>query len=389
MTTILMRGLSAILIVSLLAGLQSCSSNRRKDLQPMELKRFDKQMSLKRQWRKDIGDGPGKYYHQFTLAVDEQFLYAASKDGKVYKYDKQSGRKKWRKSLGFDLTAGVAVDGKHVYIAAANGSLIALNKNDGSQSWSSMLHAELVNIGTIFENHYVVQAVNGEVFNIDTDSGQQRWRFDTNLPPLTIRGTSRPTFFGNYVAVGTANSKVILLDLMTGQLRAEPKVATPEGDTELERVVDIDATPIIDDKILFAAGYQGQLVALDLSAGRVLWSVKESTFHDLSTGFNHVYVVSDNSTVLAYNTKTGDLDWVQENLLRRKVSAASTFSSFLVVADFKGYVHVLSQLSGEIVGRGRVDRSGIRSNILVDGEYFYALANDGALHAYRIKLKKK
>lgn len=384
-----MRCLPLILIVSLLLGLSSCSSNRRKDLQPMELEKIDKQVSLKRQWRKDIGDGPGAYYHQFMLAIDGEFLYAASKDGKVYKFHKQSGKKQWRKSLGTPLTAGVAVDANHVYVAAANGTLLALKKQDGSESWSSQLNAELVNPGVIYENHYVAQASNGEVFNIDTQTGQQRWRFDTNLPSLTIRGTSRPVFFGNYVAVGTANGKVTLLDLSTGQLRAEPKVAAAEGDTELERVIDVDATPIIDEKILFSASYQGQLVALDLSAGRMLWAVKESTYHDLSTGFNHVYVTSDNSTILAYNQKTGDLDWVQEGLLRRKVSAAATINSYLVVGDYQGYINVLSQLDGEIVGRSRVDRSGIRSNILVDGEYFYALANDGALHAYRIKLKKK
>jgi outer membrane protein assembly factor BamB len=379
-----LRVLISCLALSLIVG---CGSNKRKELKPLELESFKSEAKVKTKWSRSIGDGPGKYFHQFVIAQDRRAIYAASTDGKVYKLGKEKGRKRWKVSLDVPVTAGVSVDDKHVYLGLADGALLALNKETGEQVWSFQLGSEMVSAAAVDAGNVVLQASNGEVYNIDAATGEQRWRYDTNMPALTVRGTSRPVFFASFVAIGTANGKILLLDVATGQLRGDPKVATVEGDSELERVVDIDATPAFDNDKLYAISYQGQLMALDLKNGRPLWAQKESSYRDVALGFNNVYVVSDNSTVLAYDQRTGDLKWVQERLLRRKLSAPAPFSSFLLVADFEGYLHVLSQIDGHFVARKKVDSSGVRANILVDGERFYALANDGRLKAYELKLK--
>jgi outer membrane protein assembly factor BamB len=62
--------------------------------------------------------------------------------------------------------------------------------------------------------------------------------------------------------------------------------------------------------------------------------------------------------------------------------------SYVAVADFEGYVHVLSQDAGEFVGRVRVDDEGARADMVSEGDVLYVYGNSGELVAYEITAKE-
>lgn len=375
------KKIALLLIVVLLAA---CESNNKKELEPAELEPFDAEIEIDTLWTRKIGSGMGEYYHQFSLAADSGFLYAASRDGAVFKLDKLSGKKQWKVSLDVDLTTGVGIDADHAYVGAIDGTIIALDKKNGEQVWAVHIPGEIVSPPVIFSNHLVVLAANGEVFSLDSATGKQRWQFDGNMPTLTLRGNSRATFLADFVVVGQANGKLAVLDLETGQLRWEPKVATPQGDSEIERIVDVDSTPLFIQDKLYAVSYQGQIVAYDMKSGRLLWADDESSYRDIYSGFGNVYVTSDSSQVTAYDQSNGKIRWVDESLLRRRLTAPVVVSSYLALADYEGYVHLLSQIDGRMVARKRVGWSGIKTDILADGSRFYVIADNGKLKAFEL-----
>lgn len=394
--------LSILLAVLLLAA---CSSSKNKDLQPSELKDIDTAVTVNDLWSRSIGS-LGEYYHQFQLAVDSQYIYASSAKGTIYQLDKYTGKKRWKVSIDRDLTAGVAIDDEHVYVGSIDGSIIALSKESGEQVWSKQLDSEPVSAPAVYDGHLVIQLSNGYVYNLNTADGEQRWRFDSSVPALTIRGTGRAVFFAQFVAIGLANGKLAILDINTGQLRWENKVGVAQGDTEIERIVDVDTQPALVQDKLFAVSYQGRIVAYDLKSGRTLWAEDESSYKNLTTGFGNVYASSDDALITAYDQQSGEVIWAQEDLLRRTITSPTVVSSYLVVADYDGYMHVISQVDGQLVARIRVDvhaskslnrtnrlanvwrlinqSSGVRSAILADGSRFYAVANNGKLKAYEM-----
>jgi outer membrane protein assembly factor BamB len=381
---------NVFLCLTLIIGVTACGSNKKKELKPVELESFKKEIKIDKLWSKKIGAGLGDYYHQFVMSIDSAYIYAASENGKVYKFDKLTGKKQWKVSIDADLTVGASVDEKHVYVAAIDGAVIALDKLNGQQVWVKKLTSEIVSAPSVNGNHLIVQASNGQVFNLDTNDGEQRWRFDSSMPALTLRGNNRAQFFANYVVVGQANGKLAVLELETGQLLWEPKIADPKGDTEIERIVDVDATPVIISDKLFAVSYQGRIVAYDLKAGRLIWASDESSFRDIAASFGNVYVTNTDGIVTAYDEMSGTIKWANEDFLRRKLSAPAAVSSYLVVADFEGYVHVLSQVDGHVVARKLLYGTAVKSPILVDGTRFYVMGNNGRLKAYAIgKVIKK
>jgi outer membrane protein assembly factor BamB len=53
------------------------------------------------------------------------------------------------------------------------------------------------------------------------------------------------------------------------------------------------------------------------------------------------------------------------------------------MGDFDGYVHFLSQKSGDLVARVRADSSGISAAPVVAGDTLLVLSDGGELVAYR------
>jgi outer membrane protein assembly factor BamB len=56
----------------------------------------------------------------------------------------------------------------------------------------------------------------------------------------------------------------------------------------------------------------------------------------------------------------------------------------VVVSDFEGYLHFMSQNTGEIVARKHPDSDGVMGDILVEDDMVYAYARSGEIVAYRI-----
>ncbi|MCP5079068.1 MAG: PQQ-binding-like beta-propeller repeat protein, partial [Psychromonas sp.] len=170
----------------------------------------------------------------------------------------------------------------------------------------------------------------------------------------------------------------------SGELRWEDRVATPKGETEIERIVDVDGAPAVTKNKLFAVSYQGRVVAYDLQSGKSMWAEDESSYRDVAIGFANVYISNSESDVVAYDQQDGNIKWVQEGLLRRKITSPSVISSYVVVADYDGYIHLLSQVDGSFAARTRINGSGVKTAILADGSRFYVLANNGKLKAYEL-----
>ena len=66
------------------------------------------------------------------------------------------------------------------------------------------------------------------------------------------------------------------------------------------------------------------------------------------------------------------------------LTAPVAFSSYVAVADYEGYVHLLAQTDGRLVGRIRVDRKGVRVAPIVVGDTLYVFGNSGDLVALKL-----
>src|SRR5690606_39716661 len=103
------------------------------------------------------------------------------------------------------------------------------------------------------------------------------------------------------------------------------------GRSELSRMVDIHATPILNEGILYVATYQGKLAALARGTGSGIWSQDSSISESMALAGNTLYVTQSDSTVRAYNATTGEMLWENDQLLRRGLNGPQVIGDYVAV----------------------------------------------------------
>jgi outer membrane protein assembly factor BamB len=267
--------------------------------------------------------------------------------------------------------------------------VLKLDAKTGERAWSTTLRGEILSAPQSNGAVVVVQTYDGKLQGLDNTSGAVLWTYDSNVPVLTVRGTSSPIMQNNLVYAGFANGRVLGFDAQTGGIKWEVRVAIAQGKSEIERIVDIDGSMELMGNELYAASYQGSVAAIDVQSGRKMWQQKASSFSGVSQGLGNVYVADEDGTLNAYMRTGEGVRWTQNALAYRKLSRPTPVGSYVAVGDFEGYIHVMSQVDGEIVGRVRADSDGVRADMASDGDILYVYGNSGDLVAYEITAKDK
>ncbi|MEO0442673.1 MAG: outer membrane protein assembly factor BamB [Pseudomonadota bacterium] len=371
-----------LLMSSLLLG---CSNSANKDDKPNELLPLNKQVLAQKRWRATVGSGLGKVYRVMPPAIDSSSVYASDYRGRVFAFDKDSGKQRWRKSLRMALAAGVSARGDQVLVASLDGDIVALNKSTGEINWQVNVTSEILAPPQTNGPVVVVQTNDGKLLGLDSKDGKTLWTYSTQLPVLTLRGTAAPQVLGPNVVAGFANGKIAALSAVDGTLYWERRVARPQGRSDIERVVDIDGTPIVDGSTIYTTSYNGTLSALS-PRGQILWSQPTSSHNSPLVIDGTVFVTSAEGRVEAFDARTGRFLWENIALFGRKLSAPQNLSGFLVTADYQGYVHIFDPEVGVVLERIRIDRKGIRSPMVADGTHLYVLGNDGKLASIAVYL---
>jgi outer membrane protein assembly factor BamB len=376
-----MKRFATLACVALLAA---CSSNDAVDLEPADLVDIDTNAKVKKLWSEGVGSGMGKQYTLLQPAIKGDVVYAADHEGTVVALDRNSGREQWEVELETQVSGGVGLGQGRVLIGTLSGEVIALEASTGSVQWRQQVSSEVLAPPAGNGDIVAVQTLDGKVIALNATDGEQRWRYDTVQPALTLRGTSSPLVTENTVYAGFSSGKILAIESRDGILRWDQRLAVAKGRTELDRVIDIEGSPILVDDILYAASYQGRIMALNRGTGRPIWAHEDSTYQNLSAGLGYVFLVGADDTVKAYNATSGQLMWENDQLTRRRLGASQTFGSYVAVADFEGYVHIMSQTDGAFVARRKVDGNGVSAPMASVDDVLYVLGNSGDMEALSI-----
>jgi outer membrane protein assembly factor BamB len=273
-----------------------------------------------------------------------------------------------------------------VLVGTDEGQVVALQAADGEEAWRARASSEILAVPQGAEGVVVVRTIDGRFVGLDTNTGEQLWIYTYTVPALTLRGTAAPLLAQGVAITGLDTGKLLVLSLQDGTPVWEKRIAPPQGRTELERLVDIDAEPRVVDSVLYIVTYQGNVTAIDLRNGNTLWSRDFSSYSGLDVDTQQVYITDDNDTVWALDRRNGGTLWKQTALNRRSLSTPVTVDgSYVVVGDFEGYLHWLDATDGSLVGRVRADKEGIAAAPVFRNNTLYVLSNGGTLSAFQLK----
>lgn len=353
---------------------------------PAELLDIDNPVDLEEIWGVGSGTGDNELQLQLEPFVSGPSVFTVDIEGSLQSRATETGKLEWEADLDQRISGGVAGDSQRIYVTSFQGEAIALSREDGSELWRSRLSSEGLSVAASDGATVVVHSSDGRIFAFNTETGEQRWRYDSDTPALSLRGTSAPMIFENSVLVGLANGELVSLDLADGRMRWEVSLGQPSGRTELERLVDADGNYVALYGSVFAAAFQGDVKAINISTGTEIWNRPISTHQGVavSRAAELLVVADSDGVVYGLDVSSGKEIWRSQALTYRRLSGAEILANYAVVADFEGYVHLFELVSGEIVGRVRPDSDGIMGRMKVVGSTLYVYTRSGDLYAYRI-----
>ena len=338
---------------------------------PAKLVDFKQTVSVTQRWSANVGSNSKKIYVRLQPKVDGDRIYAAGAKGRVSAYNVDSGQLLWQVDTGLPLRGGRGSGDGLVLLGTADAEVIALDRNSGAERWRAKVSSEVLAAPSAAEGVAVVRSIDGRIYGFSSENGKRIWIHDSSVPVLTLRGTSAPVISNGAVIVGLSNGKLVALLLKNGSRLWESRIAIPRGRSELERIVDIDADPIVANGVVHVATYQGNVATVALENGRSLWNRKMSSHAGIGADSKVLYITDEDSAVWALDRRSGSSYWKLEKLRARKLSAPAAYGDYVVVGDLEGYVHFLDSKSGAFAARLRVGSGPIVAAPIVSGAYVF------------------
>lgn len=352
---------------------------------PAELTEFQVEFEPKTIWSTNTGDGAKTAYANIAPWIQGNSIVTVDHKGDVRSHNIENGRRDWRTRLNISVASGVGGGEGLIIVGAQSGEVVALDESTGKELWRQRLSSEVLAPPKVGEGMAVIRTADGRLTALSATNGNVLWNYQRAVPLLSLRGVSAPVIEGQSVLAGYDNGKLVSLSINDGKVIWDKSVAIPTGRTELERLVDIDADPVIHNGIVYVVAFQGNLAAMDVDTGQTLWDREMSSTSGIAVDpTNAVYVSDYQSYLWAIADGTGDSLWRQTLLLRRSISAPVIAGDYIVVGDFEGYLHWVARSDGRFVARQRIDKNAIRSQPVVQDGVLYVMTTGGKLVAIRI-----
>lgn len=351
---------------------------------PAELVEFEPTVEVVTQWSKRIGRGAHDYYLRLTPAVTDNRVYTVARDGMITALDSNNGNTIWEQRTREPISSPPGLGDNLVVVGTSRGQVMALDRDSGEELWQVRVTSEVLAPPRVADGIVVVRCGDGNLFGLNAETGDRVWLYNRSVPALSLRGNSAPAIDRNrgVVIVGFDEGRLTALELRNGRALWEARIATGSGRSELERMVDINADPIINDGVVYVTTYQGRVAAVSLDDGRIMWNRDIPSHAGLALDDNSLYITDDARYLWALEQFSGSSLWKLEDLRARASSAPGVIGPYVVVGDVEGYVHWLDKSDGRFVARVRVDDSPVLAAPIAMNDMVYVYSKGGTLSAY-------
>lgn len=322
-------------------------------------------------------------FSKLTPAITMDVIYAADHSGKVVALNRQNGKKIYSNSLGYKFIAGPSVVDNLLLLATQDAKVIALDKATGHLAWEAKTATEVLATPTGKQDLIFVHAIDGSVSALNAKNGEPIWHVEQSTPSLTLRFNSAPVVAQDKVLVGLSSGKLIALNIHSGLIEWERTISIPKGRSELQRMVDISADPILSNDTIYVITYQGKLAAVNIPTGDLVWERDVSSYHNMAMRQNTLFVTDNEHNLWAIDSQSGSTLWKQNVLAKRYITGPAVVGDVIVVGDRGGYLHFLSAEKGFLLGRMNVSGK-IYSAPLNMGQQVLVSSHNGKLAAVHL-----
>jgi outer membrane protein assembly factor BamB len=146
----------------------------------------------------------------------------------------------------------------------------------------------------------------------------------------------------------------------------------------------VDGAPVLEGNTLFVGSFKNQTMAIEGPTGRPLWSRDHGGAGGVALTSGNVFVTDNKGGVFGLDKSSGSAMWSQTALARRSLTGPAVQGDYVVVGDYKGYLHWLRTDNGELAARAKSGGDALLAQPVTADGILLVQNVDGKLTAFRL-----
>ncbi len=192
--------------------------------------------------------------------VDGDTLYVVGYSGDLFALDATTGDIRRELDIGGPVVGNIILDDGQLIMATGEGSLLVLSADDFQlvEGWEDpgLSYTEGIWAAPAVSDQFVyVATMNGEVAALDRTNGQVAWTYehDGAIPTLALLDE-------DHLFLSSLSKEVLILDPASGEVLVNFKAEDWVWNT-----------PAFQDGIAYFGDFSGNVYALDITSGQMVW----------------------------------------------------------------------------------------------------------------------
>jgi outer membrane protein assembly factor BamB len=305
-------------------------------------------------------------------------VYVGSHDGGFVALSAADGSELWRVEIG--PSSGVPlVVGDLVYVGNDEGELFALSTATGKQKWKYQQAGAILRQPVTSGDLLLFSSLGDRVVALDRDSGKWRWQYEREPPDeFTVRGHAGVAVEGEQVLTGFSDGHLVAVARGSGDVLWVRSLAG-----EAKQFVDVDATPIAKDGVVYAASVQGGLYGLSAADGTERWQSRIQGVTQIVLDEGRLFVAGAESGLHAVDLD-GNLVWRQGFARAGDPARPLVDGHYLLLSVAESGLYIIDKRDGTLY-QSFLPGPGITAAPTVTGDRIYIHSNGGILYAMNLR----
>ena len=355
--------------------------------------------NIKLSWKISIGKGQNKKQPISSQPViDKEKIYTIDTTLNVIAVNKNNGKKKWTKKLKKKVgdtkgigSGGLAVSDNVLAVTTGTGDIFALNKDNGKIIWQNKVTAPIRAAPIISGNFFLVLAKDNRLYTYDLISGNLSWTHEGLEEISTFMGSSSPVVSKGIVIVTYSSGEIYAINLSNGGVIWNDNLSKLVQKSSLENISDIRGNAVIQNNVVYVISHNGRMVAMDLNSGQRLWESKIGGIQTPWVASRFIYVLSKDNELICLTSDKGKIVWVSKlkdytNFEKKDKLITWTgpllTGHMLIISGSNGIIASISPYTGKFLGAINI-KSSVENPAIVANQTVYFLTSKGNLLAYR------
>ena len=296
-------------------------------------------------WSTSVNSGiTGNSAYLHTREINN-ILYTVDTDGLLSAINLTSGKINWSVPTNREISSGLSIVNDSICLGTASARLVCHEIDLLTSNKHTPLITSIVNFTKYSEypadievdlitelaapiiginNLFLLKLDNDDLYLINPKDGEVIWKSESQNIPLRTKGSSKPIYLNNNIFIARDNGSVSSYRAMDGTLNWFTIISSRSGRNDLESQRDAEMQISVENDKLYYGHFQGELNAIDINTGRVIWTSPFSFINDIVINNNSIYGSTTNKQIVSIDQASGFLNW------RSKTSNEQFTSPFII-----------------------------------------------------------